>query len=283
MMDGVTRDFTLDPASFQAIAKLAYRESGLTLVKEKSSMIQSRLRHRLRALGLQDFAAYCALVQSDAGADERQHLISALTTNVSHFFRENHHFDILADIFRARLPQIRKGAPFRVWSAGCSNGQEAVSAAITLLQVAGDAHALDVRILGTDIDRKVVRFARAGCYDARQMSAVPDALAQLYFRPAGTADAGQLSETSSQIKAMLTFNELNLLATWPMRRSFDVIFCRNVVIYFDLPTQQKIWPGFKKALAPEGMLFLGHSERIADPGAFGFEGAGPTAYQHKSA
>lgn len=279
-MSNVTQDFKLDPASFQAIAAFAYRESGLTLVAEKSSMIQSRLRHRLRALGLPDFAAYCDLVQSDQGASERQHLISALTTNVSHFFRENHHYDMLGDLFRARLPQIRKGAPFRIWSAGCSNGQEAVSAAMSLLEVAPDAHALNVRILGTDIDRNVVQFARVGCYDERLIAGVPNPLAQKYFNRRLDQTAGPVFETCAEVQAMLTFNELNLLAPWPMRRNFDVIFCRNVVIYFDLPTQQKIWPGFKKILAPDGVLFLGHSERIAEPGSYGFEGAGPTAYRH---
>ena len=127
-------DLTLDPKSFRTIADLAYRESGLTLVEEKASMIQSRLRPRLRILGLRDFAQYSAFVGSDAGTDERKQLISALTTNVTHFFRENHHFKTLEKVFDARLPELRAGKRMRIWSEGCSNGQEAYSAAMTLLE-----------------------------------------------------------------------------------------------------------------------------------------------------
>lgn len=273
-------DIKLDTNSFQAIADLAYRESGITLVSEKSSMIQSRLRHRLRELGLQSFAEYCALVQSVIGEGERRHLISALTTNVSHFFRENHHFELLKDHFQKALPDLHAGGMFRIWSAGCSNGQEAVSAAITLLEVAPDAQRFNIRILGTDIDHKVVNFARAGRYPAKLMAGVPPDLCKKYFTVSGTPTGEETYQACRSVQDMIRFNELNLLHKWPMSRRFDIIFCRNVLIYFDLKTQQKIWPGFQRTLAPEGKLFLGHSERIPDPGHFGFESIGPTTYRH---
>tara|TARA_R110002049_G_scaffold23545_9_gene83598 strand:+ start:26772 stop:27620 length:849 start_codon:yes stop_codon:yes gene_type:complete len=269
----------LDAVSFREIADLAYRESGLTLVEEKAMMIQSRLRHRLRALGLTDFGQYSAYVSSDAGRDERKQLISALTTNVSHFFRESHHFDSLKEMLDARLPNLRAGGRMRIWSAGCSNGQEALSAAVALLDHCPEVSRLNLRILATDIDPKVVEFARQGRYDTRLTDGIPKALINQYF-DADTEGADTVFSPKSLVRNMISFNELNLLADWPMKGRFDVIFCRNVVIYFDLATQNALWPRFHSLLAPDGVLFLGHSERIADPSAYGFVCTGPTTYRH---
>ena len=268
----------LDPESFRAIADFAYRESGLTLVEEKATMIQSRLRQRLRALGLSGFTEYCALIGSEAGQEERRHLISALTTNVSHFFREAHHFETLTAFLDERLPHLRSGGQMRIWSAGCSNGQEAVSAAIALLEHAPEITSLDLRILGTDIDPKVVSFARAGIYPDRLMNGLADGLRQKYFSPADAAGGETSFAVVPTIRNMIRFNELNLLAKWPMTRPFDVILCRNVVIYFDADTQAALWPRFRRVLKPDGLLFLGHSERIADPAQHGFAVKGPTTY-----
>jgi chemotaxis protein methyltransferase CheR len=278
MSTDVQDQMQLDPASFRAIADLAYRESGLTLVEEKATMIQSRLRHRLRALGLQSFNAYCDLIGSDAGRDERRQLISALTTNVSHFFREKHHFDTLVQAFQRRLPHLRAGGQLRIWSAGCSNGQEAVSAMITLLEHCPELTNMDLRILGTDIDPQVVAFARAGIYPDRLMGGVPQDLRQKYFDRSEGPEGEALFTVSPRIRQMIRFNELNLLTKWPMSRPFDLIFCRNVVIYFDAVTQANLWPRFHKALKPDGLLFLGHSERITDPARVGFDCTGPTTY-----
>lgn len=273
----------LGPDSFRAIAELAYRESGLTLVEEKSPMIQSRLRHRLRDLGLTDFAAYCALIQSDEGQSERRHLISALTTNVSHFFRENHHFQALKQEVDRCLPCLRSGGSMRIWSAGCSNGQEALSAAITLLEYAPEIASYDLRILATDIDPQVVRFARIGTYSDRQMAGVPPALLEKYFEKSEVSLKETYYTARPSLLGIIRFNELNLLSKWPMRKRFDVIFCRNVVIYFDLATQERLWPGFHRYMAADGVLFLGHSERIAQPEKFGFGCTGPTTYRPHAA
>lgn len=271
----------LDPASFRTLAALAYRESGLTLVAEKSAMIQSRLRHRLRDLGLADFASYCALVDSEAGQAERLHLISALTTNVSHFFRENHHFEALLTEVDRCLPRLRAGGEMRIWSAGCSNGQEALSAAIVLAEHVPDIARLNLRILATDIDPEVVQFARRGCYPERLISGVPPELIPKYFGQSTGARGEPHFTARSALKALIRINELNLLTDWPMSKKFDVIFCRNVVIYFDLATQEKLWPKFHKAMASDGVLFLGHSERIANPEKFDFTCTGPTTYRPK--
>lgn len=278
MTISVQQNLALDRTSFRAIADLAYRESGLILAEEKASMIQSRLRHRLRDLALPDFPSYCALVTSDQGKEELQYLISALTTNVSHFFREDHHFDTLVEHIKPRLNDLRSGAAFRIWSAGCSNGQEAVSTAITLLELEPALAKADVRILATDIDPQVVRFAREGRYPMRMMRGLSDAQISTYFQPAEMIGGEAHHVVKPIVRQMIRFNELNLLTPWPMKRKFDIIFCRNVVIYFDLETQQKLWPRFRSMIANDGLLFLGHSERIVDPEKSQFRCTGKTTY-----
>lgn len=272
----------LDPTSFDAIADLAYRESGLTLVREKSTMVQSRLRHRLRALGLRDFAQYSAFVHSDQGTGERRHLINALTTNVSHFFREPHHFGEMCAHVRDILPDLRAGGRLRIWSAGCSNGQEPLSAAIALLEEIPEVAQFDLRILATDIDGQVIRFARMGCYPQRLLTGLPDTVRDRYFTLQSTIGSELFFKAHPKIISIIRYNELNLLGKWPMKHSFDIILCRNVVIYFDLPTQEVLWPRFHHALGPTGVLFLGHSERIASPQAHQFICIGPTTYRKAS-
>jgi chemotaxis protein methyltransferase CheR len=268
----------LDKASFQTIADFAFRESGLTLVDQKSKMIQSRLRHRLRSLKLKSFAEYCAFIQSGDGHEERKQLISALTTNVSHFFREKHHFETLVQHVAASMPKLKNGSSLRIWSAGCSNGQEAVSIAIRLLSAFPQIDSFDVRILATDIDPEVISFAKLGNYPQKFMNGVNAIDTEKYFVASSTINGEETFSTSNKIKNLIRFNELNLLRPWPMKGLFDVILCRNVVIYFDLDTQNALWPRFRDALKPDGLLFLGHSERISTPSNFGFECSGPTTY-----
>ncbi|WP_300030372.1 protein-glutamate O-methyltransferase CheR [uncultured Roseobacter sp.] len=273
------RDMILSPEDFDVIAKLAYRESGLQLVREKSSMIQSRLRHRVNALGLDDFHHYTKLVCSEAGRPEVRHMISALTTNVSHFFREEHHFRILEEkIVPGLNKKMKSGERVRIWSAGCSNGQEGYSIAMTLLKSIPDLHSFDVKILGTDIDPKVVAFARQAKYPERLITGVPQDLLNLYFEES-TESGDRVFTAGDSLRKLLSFNELNLLAKWPMKHEFDVIFCRNVVIYFDLETQNALWPRFRQALSRDGYMFLGHSERINDHQHVGFITDGPTTYR----
>ena len=267
----------LDEASFRTIAELAHRESGLVLPRRKSSMVQSRLRKRLLHLGLADFAAYSAFVASDAGQAERRHLISALTTNVSQFFRESYHFDILRKTVESRASELRRGGRMRIWSAGCAQGQEAYSAGMVILDVLQDAADLDIRVLGTDIDPNIIAQARDGVFSRRSLSNVPRQKLASYFTQDGD-DPEQFLLTHRRLRRMVTFNELNILGPWPLTCPVDFIFCRNVVIYFDGPTNDALWPRFAKALTPDGKLFLGHSERISNPAALGFHCIGPTTY-----
>ncbi len=273
----------LDETSFKSIAELAYKESGLQLVAEKMSMIQSRLRHRLKAVGIDSFPKYAQFVCSDNGISERREMISALTTNVSHFFREQHHFDILqTKVLPAKIDVLRKGGRFRVWSAGCSNGQEAYSIAMASLDSYPELSQLDFKILASDIDQKVVDFASEGTYPQRLLSGVNQDRLKKYFTECRDGNESSF-QAKSLIKSTVAFKELNLLSDWPMKQQMDVIFCRNVIIYFDAVTQNSLWPRFRKQLKPDGFLFLGHSERISDPDLSGFANQGPTTYRHKNA
>ncbi|MEX0370089.1 MAG: protein-glutamate O-methyltransferase CheR [Tateyamaria sp.] len=268
---------TLDDDTFQAVADLAYKESGIRLVPEKRLMVQSRLRHRLRALRLSTFSEYTEHVLSEAGTDERRFMISALTTNVSQFFREAQHFDILTNRllpeFRAR---IASGKRIRIWSAGCSNGQEPYSIAMHMLRHEPMLASADFRILGTDIDPAVIARARNGTYTAAQVADVSEEdRARFMMADPDQSDSFQIVDA---LKSIVSFQELNLFSEWPMRFAFDAIFCRNVVIYFDLVTQERLWPRFRNALAPSGLLFLGHSERVLTPAMHGLKSVGPTAY-----
>lgn len=269
----------LDGESFRAIAELAYAESGLTLPEEKTTMIQSRLRHRLRALGLDEFSQYSAFVRSENGQQERRFLISALTTNVSHFFREAHHFDFLNTALFPRFDKSSKIAPLRIWSAGCSKGQEALSIAMSMLETHPQCAGADFRILATDIDPSVVQFAQQGRYSDRMTKGTSLALRSKYFDQTAPQNGEPTFTASPKIRDLIRYNELNLLSPWPIKTKFDAIFCRNVVIYFDTKTQDKLWPRFRAAMQPDGLLFLGHSERIFDPERFGFECIAPTTYR----
>ncbi|MGB3244670.1 MAG: CheR family methyltransferase [Sulfitobacter sp.] len=273
----------IDRDTFRTIAGLAYRECGLTLVKEKVPMMQSRLRHRLEALGLTDFRQYAALLESGSGLAERRQLISALTTNVSHFFREAHHFDAVCASVSARLPDLRAGAALRIWSAGCSNGQEPLSVAITLLEQLPEVAHLDLRILATDIDPVVIAFAKAGRYPQRLMQGLPAAIRARYFTEHPGRSAEAEFSVRPDLRSMIHYKELNLLANWPMKSLFDAVLCRNTVIYFDSETQRVLWPRFRQSLKQDGVLFLGHSERITTPQVHGFVAAGATTYRPLSA
>lgn len=269
----------LDQTTFHTIADLAYRESGLTLVAEKAPMVQSRLRHRLHDLGLTDFEEYAAFLTSSDGTNERRRLISALTTNVSHFFREDHHFDRMITLVRQRLPDLRAGKPVRIWSAGCSQGQEPLSIAIALSEAMPEITSHDLRILATDIDPKVIAFAKAATYEKRMTKRVSPALMDRYFVPLDPPGQVQHFEATPEILSLVRYREHNLLGQWPMKMPFDIVYCRNTVIYFDVKTQSALWPRFRQILKPDGFLFLGHSERINAPAEFGFQCVGPTTYQ----
>lgn len=267
----------LNDQQFDTIAALAYRECGIKLVREKKLMVQSRLRHRLRALNLDAFSAYADHVASEDGACERRFMISALTTNVSQFFREPHHFKMLSDLLKPVFRQrIRRRERIRIWSAGCAKGQEPYSIAMHLLRLEPALAEADFKILGTDINPQVIAHARTARFSSSELNGVsPDDLNTFTI----ACDDSHLHRRMSDVLTrVVSVKELNLFDDWPMRFAFDAIFCRNVMIYFDQSKQAQLWPRFKSALSTAGLLFLGHSERILSPKTHGFRSAGPTTY-----
>ena len=265
--------------SFDRLAALTYRESGLKLVPEKMAMVLSRLRSRMRETQSGSFESYVDFVHSDRGAIERKLMISALTTNVSHFFREPHHFDILGQHLKdcIKSPNSQNEQKIRIWSAGCSNGQEAYTIAINIAENFPQLLPNDIRILATDIDPQVVAFGKKGRYHRRQISGVPENLIEKYFQQDETDEDCFIVD--STLRDIVVFKELNLLRDWPIKSNFQAIFCRNVVIYFDQETQEALWPRFRNVLGKDGLLFLGHSERMSNHESLQFVSVGPTAYQ----
>lgn len=252
---------TLSDADFAAISGRIHRDTGIVIGETKRSMLISRLARRLRQLALPDFATYARLLDSTEGEDERLALVSAITTNVTGFFREPHHFDALSRMLPELAGRVRAGGRVRLWSAGCSTGQEAYSIAATILHGAPGLGQGDLRILATDIDPQVIEQARRGVFDRRLLGDSPPALLRRFVQD--MPGSGQVA-MASELRAMIRFEVLNLLEPWPFTGGFDVIFCRNVVIYFDTDTRRRLWTRFATRLVAGGTLFLGHSERM-DP------------------
>lgn len=278
----VEGEFPLTAEDFRRIASMLHADAGIALPESKATLVYSRLAKRLRALGLESFRDYCALVAEDGGTDERQRMLAALTTNVTRFFREPHHFEHLT---RVVLPPLldaaRRGGRVRIWSAACSNGQEPYTIALSILALMPDAAERDVRVLATDIDPNMVAEGRAGLYAPGLLEPVPADLRRRWFSPA--ADGSGRLEVADALRRLVTFNELNLIGAWPMKGRFDAIFCRNVVIYFEEDTQSRVWSRFTPLLQPGGRLFIGHSERLTGEAAARFEGEAITVHRLKAA
>ncbi len=273
LVDG---EFAFTEEDFRRIAAMLHGETGIVVTAGKATLVYSRLAKRLRTLGLASFKAYCALVASDEGLAERQAMFAALTTNVTRFFREPHHFEHLKTrVLPPLIDAARRGGRVRIWSAACSSGQEPYSAAMTILALAPDAASLDIKILATDIDPNMVADGRVGAYPRNLLDAVPPDMRNRWFSP--SADGAM--QIADEVKALVAFRELNLIGQWPMQGTFDAIFCRNVVIYFGEDTQARIWGRFAPLLGPGGLLYIGHSERVSGPAADQFAPDGVTTYR----
>jgi chemotaxis protein methyltransferase CheR len=273
----VEGEFVFQAEDFRRIAAILHDSAGIALSESKATLVYSRLAKRLRTLGLESFRDYCALVADANNVDERQKMIAALTTNVTRFFREPHHFEHLkAQVLPRLLDAARRGGPVRIWSAGCSSGEEPYSIALTILSMAPEAADWDVRILATDIDSNMIAHGRAGTYGASSMLQIPGDLRSRWWDKDG--ERWRASET---LRSLIVFNELNLMGDWPMKRRFDAIFCRNVVIYFEEATQARVFSRFTPLMAPGARLYLGHSERICGPAAGQLESDGVTIYRLK--
>lgn len=256
-------------------------EGGICLPETKADLVRARLAPRLRQLGLASFGSYTDLVEGPGGAAarERDEMVSALTINVTRFFREPHHFDALR---KRLLPELavraRAGERVRFWSAGCSTGEEAYSLALTVLDALPEAPSLDVRILATDLDRKVLAIGKSGIYPDKATRCIPVPLRSRYFQQA-TRDGEVHYSAGPAPRALVAFRQLNLAGPWPMRGPFDVIFCRNVVIYFDHATETAVWKRFGERMNSSSRLFIGHSERINTSALPMFLADGITTYR----
>ncbi|ETX16607.1 chemotaxis protein [Roseivivax halodurans JCM 10272] len=263
-MSGATRmksaetEFT--DADFRSIAGMLHEHSGISLGEENRPLVFSRQSKHLRRLGLSRFGDYIALVRRADQAEERYRMITSLTTHTTRFFREGQHFEYLATELMPRLGEAaRRGKRLRFWSAGCSTGEEAYSIAATVLQALPDAGRCDVRVLATDISREVLTVAEGGRYRNAGLSGIPEHIAPILLEPDPDADYVRIAKP---VRDLVTFRYLNFVEPWPLSGPFDAIFCRNVAIYMAEDMQARVWAGLESVLGPEGVLFIGHSERL---------------------
>ncbi len=258
--DGIEATFT--DAVFQHICRLILEQTGIVLDENKRDMVYSRLSRRLRTLGIGDFSDYCRHI-AQPGSPELQECINALTTNLTSFFRESHHFEFLA---QEVLPGIvarqgRRTPRIRIWSAGCSTGKEPYSIAMVVHETLRPDQLADCRILATDLDTEVLAQAASGVYERDGLDGVSEARRQRFFVNGTGRQAGHVRAKDS-LRELIAFRQLNLMGPWPMKGPFDVLFCRNVVIYFDKATQRRLFDRFADLMAPGAHLFIGHSESL---------------------
>ncbi|MFT8665026.1 CheR family methyltransferase [Acetobacter orientalis] len=265
-------------ADFEVVRRIAHEKAGIYFPESRSTLVFSRLSRLVRESGLVSFSAYLDFVQSPAGLVAMDEMICALTTNVTGFFRERKHFVHLEEEVLPRLAEgVRQGRRGRIWSAACSTGQEPWSIAMSVLSVFPEAPQHDVRILATDINSQVVAQARAGVYPDEETSAISAAQKARFMRAKGAASV----QFAGPITRLPVFKVLNLNAEWPMRGLFDAIFCRNVVIYFDEQTRNRLWQRLADKLEYGGFLYIGHSEKIACARQCGLEQVLPTIYEKR--
>jgi chemotaxis protein methyltransferase CheR len=264
-MTGLTlQELSLRDAEFRQISDLVYEHCGINLHDGKKELVRARLAKRLREGEFHTFADYIRHVLEDPTGKEFSLLVDSLSTNLTKFFREEQHFEFLRRQFLPWLLETkRKAGEFRLrgWSAGCSSGEEPYSLAITLLDAICAQGRWDVKLLATDVSTRMLERARRGLYDPERVEPIPPALRDKYLihRHKGGDDAYEVNDS---LRNVVIFHYLNLVKDWPVKGPVDFIFCRNVMIYFDKPTQERLVQRFYDLLAPGGMLFTGHSESL---------------------
>jgi chemotaxis protein methyltransferase CheR len=255
------REFTIGNEDFEALRKLVKDLTGINLSDQKRELVYGRLARRLRTLGLRTFAEYRDLLSSDGGR-EISELCNAITTNLTAFFREGHHFDYLREqVLKPLASESAATRRVRIWSAGCSTGEEAYSLAMTVIEALPDLRRWDVKILATDLDSDVLERAHRGIYAADRVRALgPQRLSRFFVER--RAREGLCYEVTPELTALITFKQLNLMHHLPMKGPLNAIFCRNVVIYFDKDTQRELFARVAYLQRPGDLLFLGHSESL---------------------
>ncbi|HRD68096.1 MAG TPA: protein-glutamate O-methyltransferase [Candidatus Competibacter sp.] len=256
-------EFEFADQDFQRIRRIINDIAGISLADGKRELVYSRLSRRLRSLGLRRFDEYCRLLETGGENNEEiGEFVNALTTNLTSFFRESHHFEflgaeLLPALIRERSASHRR---IRIWSAGCSTGEEPYSIAMVLRETL-PAVGWDAKILATDLDSNVLATAERGVYEESRIKGLPEARVRRWFQKGRGPQSGQVRVVPA-LRELITFRRLNLMHDWPMHGPFDVVFCRNVVIYFDKPTQRELFERFAGLLVERGHLFVGHSESL---------------------
>ncbi|WP_051327933.1 CheR family methyltransferase [Desulfatirhabdium butyrativorans] len=263
----------LTEQQFRMVSEIVYRFCGIHLKEGKESLVRARLMKRLRALGISSFETYLQLIEGPSGQDELRQMIDVMTTNKTSFFRESAHFDFLVEHV---LPDLRKES-LRFWSAACSTGEEPYTLAMILLEHLPGCSTKDVKILATDISRPVMAKAAAGRYGEKSVLDIPASYLQKYFSVQQSSE-GRVYQIKPVVRSLARFACLNLLEPWPMKGPFQVIFCRNVMIYFDRQTQERMVQRFYDLIEPGGYLFVGHSEGLSGV-RHGFTYVRPAVYR----
>ena len=255
------RQYKFKKSDFNRVRKLVYDRTGINLSENKQEMVYARLSRRIRALDMESFSQYLAFLESERGDQEATDFVNSMTTNLTRFFRESHHFDYLRnDILRGRVDQVRQSQrdkKIRIWSAGCSSGMEPYTIAMTVAATLPAKENWDVQILATDIDTNMLNTGQEGRYRARDCEGIPGPLMDRFV-----TEDGEYIEMADSLKRMISFKYMNFMDEWPVKSKFDVIFCRNVMIYFDKETQSKLVTNFVDLLQPDGVLFVGHAEAM---------------------
>lgn len=268
-------EISLSDREFLRIKGRVYKVAGISLSDAKRTLVISRLSKIVRALELPSFDAYVDFLEHGGSAQDGQEFVNALTTNLTRFYREDHHFDHLRSFVGTLIAEKPRGSRLRIWSAGCSTGQEPYTIGMDLLAAFPELRRWDFKILATDIDTAVIAKAARGSYSENELGGLAPERARLLEHPGdGTI------RVPAAVRELVSFKPLNLIAPWPMKGPFDAVFCRNVAIYFDKPTQGEMFGRFSKLLAPEGFLYIGHSENLG-AGGEGFRLVGKTIYQSK--
>ena len=270
----IQREFEFSKEDFERVRRLIATLAGIALLDHKENMVYNRLARRLRAAGIASFGEYLDVVEQP-GSEERGRFVNALTTNLTSFFRESHHFDLLAEHASRHKRASRPGEALKVWSSACSTGEEPYSAAIVLHEAACSAE-----ILATDIDTEVLKKAQRGDYPIEAVENLePERVRRCFLKGVGANEGRVLVRPA--LRSMVRFLQRNLQgAAWPENERFDVIFCRNVMIYFSKEAQRQVLERFIKVLRPGGLLFVGHSESYA-AGHPALQHRGKTAYERR--
>ena len=272
-------DIALSDRELDRIVRLVYDRSGITLHRGKRALVVARLHKMLKAGGFRSFAQYVGHVETDRSGHELSVLLDAITTNHTSFFREDEHFHYLTS--RVLRPLVAADRPVRVWCAACSTGQEPVSLAISLKGTLPEAQYGRVRLLASDISTKALKTASAGVYPIRTAEGVPPPVLKAHFERGLGADEGKV-RVKADIRRAIEYRRLNLIEVDTIDESFDVVFCRNVMIYFDKAVQQRVVAMLERHLAPNGYLFIAHSESLNGL-SHGLSWMAPAVYQRRNA